>query len=374
MRKNAKYKVALIGGCFLIFICFLLIPGFWGQNKNQVGAGLSGLVGYWDFDTPIDFQEDDHSGRGNHGYFTGGLWGIKGVIGYTVKFGGGDMLNMGDRADFDFDRLESFSLLAWVKLDEKVGDYRSIMGKASSESKDGYVLRTQTNGAFSMMIEASDSSREANAIANHDYRDGHWHLVVGVVDRNRQKVMIYVDGKKKQETEAEQVGNLNNEYHFNIGSLDRTAVWFKGLIDEAKVYRRALSAEEIEQEYQKHCASAGACFNVLDEHGAGSLLMSRENNKVYYINQKLQKKWIINPYVFDLYGNQWPDVKIVAEAELSAFETVNLMRAIRGERVYYISNTTREWIKTVQEFERRGFEWQDVDQVKMEELLAYDEI
>ncbi len=375
MLKNMiKNKLPLLGGGFLIFACLLALPGLFSQSQDQVGADLSGLIGYWDFDTPTDFQEDDHSGRGNHGYFTNGLWGVKGVSGYCALYDGDDMVNMGDRPDFDFGPNNSFTLSAWVKLDKKVGDYRSILGKASSGSKDGYVLRTQTNGALSIMVEASDSSVEANAVANQDYRDGHWHLVVGLLDRTSQKLAIYVDGVKKSEVDVSGVGGLANDYHFNIAALDRTAVRFSGLIDEVKVYNRALSAGEIEQIYQTNCSSAGACLGALDKHGPGSLLISQATGKVYYINSRLQKKWIINPYVFNLYGNQWDDLTAVSEAELAAFETVELMRAIKGERVYYISGSTREWIETAQEFESRGFDWQDVDQVKMEELLEYEQI
>lgn len=342
--------------------------GLLGQIKGIKAADLtSGLAGYWKFEDAGGYQVKDSSGQGNSGYMGRKmLWGFLGKVGSALMFDGNKYITMGDLDDFDFGPNDNFTVSAWVNLDKNIKDYRAILGKASEASKDGYALRYDTNGSFGMMIESSQADREVNVVAKGDYRDDQWHLVTGVVNRADNTSSIYVDGLKKNSANISQVGSLLNNFHFNIGALANNSIFFQGFIDEVRIYNRALSDSDVIELYNQECGCSG-----VHKAEADSLLRAKNDYKVYYINKKGQKKWIINQLVFDLYNNKWENVVEVTAGDLSSYPAVDLMRAIGDYKVYYISGNAKKWIKTIQEFESAGYSWEDVDNVLPEELAQY---
>ncbi len=67
---------------------------------------------------------------------------------------------------------------------------------------------------------------------------------------------IYVDGK--EEASLERPGTVHgNEFHLCLGSYEvNHAAHFEGLLDEVKLYARALTAEEIRAEHASKQPSA----------------------------------------------------------------------------------------------------------------------
>lgn len=74
-----------------------------------------------------------------------------------------------------------------------------------------------------------------------------WYHVVGTYDGKEMK--IYVDGKLENSTDA-QSGDINypDRIFFTIGAYkdDNEDFSHKGIIDEVRIYDRALSEKEIE--------------------------------------------------------------------------------------------------------------------------------
>jgi hypothetical protein len=77
---------------------------------------------------------------------------------------------------------------------------------------------------------------------------GRWVHLVGTFDGNTER--IYVDGE--EQGAMERPGPVNpNEFYLCLGNFDRKhAAYFTGLLDEVKLYRRALTPEEIQQHYR----------------------------------------------------------------------------------------------------------------------------
>jgi nanoRNase/pAp phosphatase (c-di-AMP/oligoRNAs hydrolase) len=74
--------------------------------------------------------------------------------------------------------------------------------------------------------------------------DGLWHNVV-VVKATGVSTKFYIDGSYKSDGGSNNTGNLTNSYQFYIGGGNAYAGVFSGLIDDVRVYNRALSAAEI---------------------------------------------------------------------------------------------------------------------------------
>ncbi len=352
---------------FGLTIISLLVIGLLMQIQKTKASDLnSGLIGYWRFEETSGYVVNDSSGNDNKGYLGRAmLHGFLGQVGSALMFDGNKYITMGDLDALDFGADDSFTVSAWVKLDNSIRNYKAILGKAKASSMDGYTLRYNTDGNFGMMIESSDGDKEINVIANGDYRDEKWHLVTGIINRVDNTNTIYVDGFKKNSADISQVGSLSNSVHFNIGALENNSIFFNGFMDEVRVYDRALSNNEVIQLYNQECNCSGVQI--------GSLLRAKNEYKVYYINNKGQKKWILNETVFYLYNNKWEDVIKVEPSDLNAYPTINLLRAIGDYKVYYVSGNTKQWIETIQKFNSQGYNWHDIDNVLAGELAQYIE-
>jgi hypothetical protein len=365
IKFNKKTKFLLPLGLIFSFTCLFLI-----QPKTFISRADADLIAYWNFDKVPGWEVQDESGNDINGYIGSALSGVAGQKGYGLRFDGvGDYVTMGDVDKLDFGSEDSFTLSAWVKLNDSIGDYRAILGKASGSSLDGYVLRHCQNGNLSMLIEASDDAIEVSAVAKQDYRDGQWHHLVGVINRGDNANTIYVDGFQKAQADISLVGDLSNSYYFNIGALSSGNVSFKGFIDEVRIYNQALSATEIQQLYSQESGHSV----VISLYPAGSLLQANNSYDVYYINKNGQRKLIVNENVFNLYNNKWEDVIKVTAQELEQYPIVKLIRADKDEKVYTIDGADKQWIKTLAEFESLGYQWNDVDIIKSEELDEYQE-
>jgi hypothetical protein len=74
--------------------------------------------------------------------------------------------------------------------------------------------------------------------------DDTWRLLAGVRDQDAKKVRFYVDGKLIDEVD-DNSQDINSGQSIWIGEhLER---YYKGLIDEVKVWNRPLTADELAQ-------------------------------------------------------------------------------------------------------------------------------
>ncbi|MFH0923908.1 MAG: LamG domain-containing protein, partial [Candidatus Falkowbacteria bacterium] len=83
-----------------------------------------------------------------------------------------------------------------------------------------------------------------------DINDSQWHHIVGSYDGTSMK--IYIDGNL-EDTNTDFSGNLpTNDGNVRIGADYQPTPdnFFSGLIDEARIYNRALSADEIGELYR----------------------------------------------------------------------------------------------------------------------------
>ena len=81
--------------------------------------------------------------------------------------------------------------------------------------------------------------------------DSKWHFVAISVKRNA-KATFYVDGQFDGEIPVDSVKNVNmaNSYPLHIGVLDGAVQYIKGAMKEVRIYKRALSADEIRTQWE----------------------------------------------------------------------------------------------------------------------------
>jgi hypothetical protein len=84
-----------------------------------------------------------------------------------------------------------------------------------------------------------------------DIKDNKWHHVVGVRNTAADKAYLYVDGISDATPVTDPTtSTVSNSVRFGIGrTLDNYQTYFGGSIDDVRVYRGALSAEDVEELY-----------------------------------------------------------------------------------------------------------------------------
>ena len=218
-----------------------------------------GLVSYWSFDA-VDVRGNivkDLAGS-NDGTIVGAPKQVKGKIGEAFEFGGQpDAINVSSPANgsLDFGEDTDFSLMAWIKVDkppELDGAQSTIISKGDGGNNARIlwkIITTQVNVTI-----ANEAGAGPKVVFNSDKEvvDGKWHHVLFVADRS-DTTRIYIDGKLDAEVGKSEGTDITTESPLFIGASVRigeaTRRYFEGLIDEVGIYDRALTDDEIKQNF-----------------------------------------------------------------------------------------------------------------------------
>jgi len=215
-------------------------------NPASTPISIPGLVGYWSFD---DGTASDNSGNGNNGTLINGPTVVAGKIGQALSFNGaGQYVNVGNVLNPGSGDL---SVFAWVKTTQSGGLNMIISKRNSSVSTNGgYQLFQNGSGALSFTFGDGNSSRVRVDSTAPRVNDGNWHLA-GVVFTRAGNGVIYVDGVQATGgtgSITSQSGSVANSLPLRFGLEDQTSqnfLYWQGAIDEARIYNRALSAQEV---------------------------------------------------------------------------------------------------------------------------------
>jgi hypothetical protein len=182
----------------------------------------------------------DSSGQANHGTIAGATWATGGRYGGALSFDGvDDWVTVPDAASLDL--RTGATLAAWVRPSSISATWRTVVVK---ESTGGLVYSLFSNTHLnkpSGHVIAGGAYREAVGPAQLPLNT--WtHLALTYDGAN---VRLYVNGN--QVASATATGNMaTSALPLRIGGNAVWSEWFKGLIDELRVYNRALSPAELQ--------------------------------------------------------------------------------------------------------------------------------
>jgi hypothetical protein len=214
------------------------------QTWSFTTASSSGLVGYWKFDEGSGTTAYDSSGYGNHGTLVNETVWTSGIMGSALEFNGTNQY-------VSYPTLYSSSpsavtVCAWIK---------------SSLQKSEMIIYHGDNGEFA--LAAGDViDREMNfgikltdgswySIYSSEITPNVWHHIAGTWSKGEQ-LIIYIDGELDSAMSVpdyylcDASGYLPSIGAYNRGE-DRL---FEGIIDHVKIYRIALTPEEIKTEFE----------------------------------------------------------------------------------------------------------------------------
>ena len=242
MKAFNKMRI-IIGAIITIGILAGMSPCVHAQNDE-------GLVAEWHFDEGSGNVLEDSSGNGNDGVIRGASW-VDGKFGKALSFDGRD-----DYVEI----IHPFSLLntgkitieAWTKPISSAymsAKYFISIGDCTASGASLEVPSTQGYIQFFIYVSNYGWPLVYTAFPG----DEQWLHIVGTYDGNYSK--IYVNGRLKSKvnhtgsmitpTSGTNIGAIkcNNKYK-------NGAYFFNGLIDEVRIYNRALTADEIKVHYE----------------------------------------------------------------------------------------------------------------------------
>jgi hypothetical protein len=197
----------------------------------------SGLVAAYGFEATSGTSAADSSGKGNTGTVAGATWAAGGKSGRALSFDGvNDMVTVPDSNLLDL--AAGMTLEAWVKP-TTTSDWRTVLLKERPGQLTYALYATGDNGRPLAEV-AAGSQRDARGTAALPV--GVWTHLAATYDRSTLR--LYVNGTQVASTAV--TGTLLNST--GVLRIGGNAVWgeyFGGLIDDVRVYERALSAAEI---------------------------------------------------------------------------------------------------------------------------------
>ncbi|MHC4159547.1 MAG: LamG-like jellyroll fold domain-containing protein, partial [Planctomycetota bacterium] len=239
-------------------------PNLWKGDVWSFTTYNPNPIGWWKFDEGSGGTAYDSAGD-NDGTITGASW-TSGKIGsYALDFdGSGDYVAISNEPNFDFGSDTDFTVCAWIKTTATT-DRRRIVNKCESghEPYTGFSFYMDPPGIVKFRLK--DNADVVIVETTTSVNDGFWHFVTGVADRDGN-IKIYQNGSPEDSDSLALVDNINNDIPVAIGrSMDYNGQYFDGIIDDVRIYDRALSDTEIQQLFAE--GLGGRAFNPNPTNG-----------------------------------------------------------------------------------------------------------
>ena len=230
--------------------------------SNSFANINDGLVAHYEFEG----NAKDSSGNGNDGTEHGGVTYVDGVIGKAAKFDGvDDYIKINYDYLFNLEQYDSFTIVLFAKADVNngvynVGFYDTPNGDPTLISKD---CNSDPTGPYNLYMGSSDHKNSNQNVSfeiqnnNNKINESNFkwpqtsanefHLILWRHYTNVYE--IWIDGKLKLKVHSELEPDSGNRCLL-IGRRGWNNGYFNGLIDDLRIYNRALSEDEIKEVYK----------------------------------------------------------------------------------------------------------------------------
>jgi hypothetical protein len=235
LARTALRLAALAGG-----VLALAAGAAWHAAAPAAAAG-TGLVAAYSFDEGSGSVVGDSSGNGNAGSASGTAW-AAGKYGNALSFNGtSSFVSVPDSSSLDL--TSGMTLEAWVNPSALGTAWRTaVLKEQSPPSELTYALyaNTDTTQPAGNVFSGTDQFTSGGSIPLNA-----WSFLAATYDGSTLR--LYVNGTE--------VGNLPiagsilaSTGPLRIGGNTVWREWFKGSIDDVRVYDRALSAAEVQSD------------------------------------------------------------------------------------------------------------------------------
>jgi len=300
--------------------------------KIYVGDINMSLVGYWMFEDNVA----DSSDHGNDGTISGNPEFVSGIMNAkALEFdGNGDYISIQESPDFS---MTSFTLSAWVKIPNPIpAGWRTIIEHNRSGSNWFGLWKSNNGNMFHFRWGVDDVSDFLTIISADN-----WYHVVGTYNAFEESARLYLNGsldRTIQNADAPIATNAALRIGINLNNNED----FIGIIDDVRIYNRALDASEINQLFSvssiDYPDNAGNDLIPSNYH-----LSNYPNpfNPSTIINYELPITNYVELSIYNLNGQKI--TMLIAETQSAGKYTIEWDASDYASGVYYYEFRTRDY-------------------------------
>jgi len=311
MRCEKSRRMVVLG----MLGMFLLLFSVWKTPLMAEDGG--NLVGWWKMDeaawTGATGEVKDSSGRGNDltakgtakmpeivaiGKVKAGEFKVSEAQYIYAPAGNQDLVvGAGD-----------FTLLAWVKSNN-LSRRCAILGQQSSDYGNSNYGFYQRGHAYYFIVNGPNKGEKWPFFIKSPIRPG-WHHLAGV--REGDKICFYIDGKLHATKEgASEINPDKDRKYFVIGTGgSKFTEYFDGLTTDVKLYKSALSPEQIAGEYNR-------LKNAFPQKEKQEMVLYQQDFEKYQVGEKKIK---------GITGR--PDLPDIAVTDKSHYTSTHALRVV----------------------------------------------
>lgn len=221
---------------------FFVIEGKEGVFGTDVATDL---VGRWGFDEATGTIAYDMSGNNNNGTLINSPIHATSTckLGYCLTFDG--VSNYIDVSGFSGVPAFSEGTLSFWVYPTRWSNYDNVLGLQSSATNVN-VIRIERSNDLVRAIFGNSSGSYNDVYSTSTLTANSWHFIVLTWNSPSSTASVYLDNLPNSNT-ITTWPSLYNAFRIGTGYTGR---YFQGIIDDVRIYNRALSADEIKRMYE----------------------------------------------------------------------------------------------------------------------------
>ncbi len=230
---------------FWVILFLLLLTANVGQaqfNDTEPMFGQMLNLGHWSTDGLVFYWRGIEAGNAPDESFyhnDGTLVGPPTWVGDGLSFNGSsDYVDLGNDDSTDVDGSRSITVSFWMKPAVTMDSSSGRIDIFTRWSK-WWMIYDFVEGTLSWVFTSTGSGPDYTTT----FDAGRWYHIAGTKDGNNNKI-IYIDGVAVL-SEISTAGAYLGTDPVYIGNSSRNAFYFNGIITDAMIYNRALTASEI---------------------------------------------------------------------------------------------------------------------------------
>jgi hypothetical protein len=242
---------------------FISAAGLSCMMAGSAWADLNaGLVAHY----PFDGNAQDVSGNKNHGI-------VKGPTLTQDRFKNADSAYNFEGANHSIvvpsssslNPANQLSIAFWIKINGITNEWSPIIHKGGPALVSGHSNREYTvwlHRQANLAIASAGDNSGQHTLSSKPITKGKWLFYTAVVDRRNHSMKVYLNGVLNTQS-ADSYSSFNNNNHELVfggrGEGRSTYSPPKAVLDDIRIYNRALSADEIKQLYNTETGIKPPC-------------------------------------------------------------------------------------------------------------------
>jgi hypothetical protein len=177
-----------------------------------------------------------------------------GSLGLIVFDGADDYVNLGNNSVFNFSGSVSFTCTVWANITSYGAPHTAIVTRSGNGGHYGWTLGINSTG-YPWLLFSSNGNVYVDTTSNIKLTTNRWYLFTFGVDSSTQKQFLIFDGTRFEST---QTGlNPDTTLSLNLFRHIDPITYTQGKLANIQFYNRALSAQEILQNYNAQKSKFG---------------------------------------------------------------------------------------------------------------------